>query len=588
MRPINITEPEQTKLCESNVEIAVGIDFGTTHSLIAISRNQNVHIITDHEGHSLIPSIAHSIKSIKRLLGKSTEEILENPKLYKLVSNIIDQQSKKIPKLNIDNRSMTIPEVAAEIFIYLKKQAERELKATITDAVVTIPAYFDDAAKGEVLLAAKIAGFKILRLIVEPTSAAYAYGLNKNITGCYVIYDLGGGTFDISVLHMQVGILQVIAAGGDNMLGGDDIDELIASYFANKYNIKNSQKLLKLAKFAKETLSTEEHFTILSDNQQLSLDRKTFEDIVRPLIERSINITKDTIEQVHDEDIVAIVLVGGSSRIPLISKMLYEYFTIAIFSNINPDEAVVVGAALQAENLTMNHTNALLIDVVTLSLGIELYGNIVEKIILRNSPIPLSITKEFTNHADNQTGIYFHIVQGEREMASDCRSLAKFELTNLPKARAGTLKIEVTFSLDADNILSVSALETSSNQSHIVIMKPTFGLDGESIDKILEDAYKNIAKDHNNRLLQKAKLKAQTLIKDIEKMILETKNFVSISQKKKIHQVIIDLKYAIYQNNIDLIIKRSEMLDNVTKNPILRKLNHMITDTLSNKHIESL
>jgi molecular chaperone HscA len=416
--------------------------------------------------------------------------------------------------------------------------------------------------------AAKIAGLEVLRLIAEPTAAAYAYGLNKKQSGCYLIYDLGGGTFDVSILNMQEGVFQVIATGGDNMLGGDDIDNLIAEYFCNKFNVPYSEQILKAAKEAKEILSYQNDF----NRGILSLNRQTFEQLIFSLIERMITIVKDTLLEAENPNIDGIILVGGTTRIPLITNKLKEVFAINIFSDIDPDKAVVFGAALQAENLTSAGINSLLIDVVPLSLGMELYGGLVEKIILRNIPLPTSLTKEVTSYADNQTGIQFHILQGERETVADCRSLARFELTNLPLMKAGGIRVEVTFAIDADGILSVSALEKTSGKSHAIEVKPTHGLNEEEITKSLENAYKNAANDYTTRLLQETIINTESLIFSVENTIKELPDLLSENEIQKIYQAMKDLKNAIALKDRELIIKLTKNFEFIAKDFIAQRL----------------
>ncbi|WP_347939363.1 Fe-S protein assembly chaperone HscA [Rickettsia oklahomensis] len=600
MQIIEIKEPNQADFKQER-QIAVGIDFGTTNSLIAISTNRKVKVIKTIDDKELIPTTIeftdgnftignnNGLRSIKRLFGKTLKEILNTPALFSLVKDYIDINSDK-PKLNFANKRMYIPEIAAEVFIYLKNQAEKQLKTSITKAVITVPAHFNDAARGEIMLAAKIAGLEVLRLIAEPTAAAYAYGLNKNKlpkklayreefvgdtqhstttykgacedassglthnlhlevklpresnqNSCYLVYDLGGGTFDVSILNIQEGIFQVIATNGDNMLGGDDIDVVITQYLCKKFDLPDSIDTLQLTKKIKETLTYKDSF----NTDTISLNKQTLELLILPLIERTINIAKECLEQAGNPNIDGVILVGGATRISLIKNELYKAFKVDILSDIDPDKAVVWGAALQAENLITPHTNSLLIDVVPLSLGMELYGGIVEKIIMRNTPIPISVVKEFTTYADNQTGIQFHILQGEREMAVDCRSLARFELKGLPPMKAGDIRAEVTFAIDADGILSVSAYEKISNTSHTIEVKPNHGIDKTEIDIMLENAYKNAKIDYNTRLLQEAVIEAEALIFNIEHTIAELTTILSESEISIINSLLYNIKDAI-------------------------------------------
>lgn len=594
MQIIEIREPGQAE-SKQEAKIAVGIDFGTTNSLIAISAGRKVKIIQTEDNKELIPTTIEFInsniivgsnkglRSIKRLFGKTLNEILNTSALFSLVKDYIDLQSQEV-KLKFANKQMRIAEIAAEVFIYLKQQAEKELATEVTQAVVTVPAHFNDVARGQVMLAARLAGLEVLRLIAEPTAAAYAYGLNKNHTGCYLVYDLGGGTFDVSILNITEGVFQVIATSGDNMLGGDDIDKIIADYFCNKFSLPDNLDTLRLAKKAKEALSNQDNFEF----NNISLDKQTFEQLITSIIGRTINIAKECLEIAGNPNIDGIILVGGVTRIPLIKDELYKAFKVNILSDINPDKAIVYGAALQAENLTTPNIDSLLIDVVPLSLGMELYGGIVEKIIMRNTPIPISVIKEFTTYADNQTGIQFHILQGEREMVADCRTLARFELKGLPPMKAGSIRAEVTFSIDADGILSVSAYEKISNTSHIIEVKPDYGIDAGEIDKVLENAYKNAKLDHAARLLQETVIEAESLIFNIEHAIKELVDLLSENEKHIISSLLNNIKHAIDARDRALINNAVKDFKSKTKKSLNTKINIVISDLLKGKNINQI
>ena len=594
MQIIEIREPEQADFKQER-QIAVGIDFGTTNSLIAIATNRKVKVIKSIDDKELTPTTIDftsnnftignnkGLRSIKRLFGKTLKEILNTPALFSLVKDYLDVNSIEL-KLNFANKQLRISEIAAEVFIYLKNQAEEQLKTNITKAVITVPAHFNNAARGEVMLAAKIAGFEVLRLIAEPTAAAYAYGLNKNQKGCYLVYDLGGGTFDVSILNIQEGIFQVIATNGDNMLGGDDIDVVITQYLCNKFDLPNSIDTLQLAKKAKETLTYKDSF----NNDNISISKQILEQLILPLVKRTINIAKECLEQAGNPNIDGVILVGGATRIPLIKDELYKAFKVDILSDIDPDKAVVWGAALQAKNLIAPHTNSLLIDVVPLSLGMELYGGIVEKIIMLNTPIPISVVKEFTTYVDNQTGIQFHILQGEREMAADCRSLARFELKGLPPMKAGNIRAEVTFAIDADGILSVSAYEKISNTSHTIEVKPNHGIDKTEIDIMLENAYKNAKIDYTTRLLQEAVIEAEALIFSIERAIAELTALLSESEISIINSLLDNIKEAAHVRDRILINNSIKEFKSKIKKSMNTKFNIIINDLLKGKNINQI
>lgn len=602
MQIIEIKEPGA---CERIQETVVGIDFGTTNSLIAISENFNSKIIKMSDGRELVPSIIYildndvlslngkaadkSIRSIKRLLAKSSEEIKNNPNLLALADNL--DLNEALPRLKLGSKYLSIPELAASIFKYLKQEAQKALGHDFSKAVVSVPAYFDDNAKGQVLLAARLAGLEVIRLIAEPTAAAYAYGLNKQESGAYLVYDLGGGTFDVSVLNMQTGIMQVIATGGDNMLGGDDIDMLLAGYICTKIKAENNQKIdnkiILLAKKAKEDLSTKDDVIINYKNIQTNISVQEFEQLILPIVKQTVRIAKDILYDANNIAINGIILVGGATRIPLIRQTLKEEFGTNIYSNFDPDKIVALGCAIQAENLS-SKANSLLIDVVPLSVGIELYGSITQKIIARNTPIPYLVTEEFTTHCDNQTGMQFHILQGEREMAKDCRSLAHFELKDIPPDKAGRAKVAVTFAIDADGILSVTAREAITNKAHIMEIKPTYGLKEEQILDMLKSAYENAAVDHNEKLLTESRQRGEVLIAGIEKALADKPWLLADNEKIKIINAINSLQTVIILDNQEDILVKIDALNDSAADFIEKHLNEGVDLHLKGRHINSI
>lgn len=599
MQIVGISEPGDEKVKD---ELVVGIDFGTTNSLIAISKNYKAQIIKMQDNAELVPSIVgfdsdeifvgakaldckNRIRSIKRLLAKSYSEIKSNPNLANLSTAIYDDQN--IPKIQFLNVGKTLPEMAAEIFKYLKVQAQIELGTEFKKAVVSVPAYFDDEARGQVLFAAKLAGLNVIRLISEPTAAAYAYGLSKPAQGSYLVYDLGGGTFDVSILNMQEGVLQVVATGGNNMLGGDDIDYAIARYICQKLDMKMSTELVQTAKKIKEDFSLKSQVAIFINGSKITITKEQYEEIISPLVDKTIKIAQEVLDDGEDIELNGIILVGGSTRITQISDKLKDVFGVRIYNDIDPDRIVALGAAMQAENLTMR-SNSLLIDVLPLSVGLELYGGIAEKIIMRNTPIPFSVTKEYTTHTDNQTGMKFHVVQGEREMVKDCRSLAHFELSGIKQAKAGKARVQVTFAMDADGILSINAIDSDTGKTHNIEIKPSHGLDEKSINDILEAAYKNAADDHSTRLLVESQEAGRSLIQGIESALKETPEILSDLEHDEMKKAIISLQKAINSDNRDIILLKTDSLNQLATDFIQKHLDKGVDLYLKNRHIDEI
>ncbi len=600
MQIVGISEPGGSSIKD---ELVVGIDFGTTNSLIAISKDYNAQIIKMQDGSEIVPSIvgfdsaakvsignsarnsSNYIRSIKRLLAKAYSEISSNSNLANLSPCIIDDSN--IPKIELSGKKQTLPEVASEIFKYLKHQAEIALGKDVLKAVISVPAYFDDEARGQVMLAAKLAGLDVIRLISEPTAAAYAYGLSKSTRGTYLVYDLGGGTFDVSILNMQEGVFQVVATGGDSMLGGDDIDHLIADYICTETKIEFSNKILQIAKKTKEDFLFKNEMKIEIDGCVLHISKTKYEDIISPIIARSINLAQDVLNEAEDIELDGILLVGGSTRIEQIAQRLQDAFGVRIYDDVDPDKIVALGAAMQAENLATK-SNALLIDVVPLSIGLELYGGIAEKIIMRNTPIPFSVTKEFTTHSDNQTGMKFQIVQGEREMVKDCRSLAHFELVGIKPTKAGKARIEVTFAMDADGILSINAIDAYTGRAQNVEIKPSYGLDEKQINDVLEEAFRNAASDHAKRLLIESQEDAKSLIQGLESALLETPDILDDTEYSDMQTAINTLQKAINSDNRDIILLKTDDLNKLANGFIQKHLDQGVDLFLKNRHVDEI
>jgi molecular chaperone HscA len=541
---LQITDP--TEETQEISKKAIGIDFGTSNSLVSyFNENEKVQIISDKNGHKITPSIIsldqdgniligneakngqNIISSIKRIIGKKLEEI-ENKE--QLPFEIITEND--LVKVKFGQQYLAATEIAAKIIHKLKIIAQNYFKEEITEAVITVPAYFNEKSKSEIKKAAKIAGLNVLRLINEPTAAALAYGLDNQSHGIFLVYDLGGGTFDISILKLTNGVFRVLGVSGDSDLGGDDFDKLIYNQIISDLKLENLKrneklKLIEIAKKIKEEFLTSEkitkNITISGKEQQFSLNINEFKKLSANLVNKTLSLTTNLIKELKlsQSEIDGIILVGGSTKLPLIFQKLSEiYGQEKIFTNLNPDEIVAMGAAIQAHSLTFGSKN-LLLDVVPLSIGLETMGGIVEKIIHRNSPIPISKSKEFTTYADGQTGMKFHIVQGEREFAKDCISLVHFEIKNLPKKESGQIKVRVDFTIDADGLLTISAFEQESGQEKTVEINWGNNLDEQEIKEALLDANKNAKTDIKARLEAESESEGKRVVEKIKNMFEE-------------------------------------------------------------------
>ncbi len=585
MTLIKISEPIAESLEEKPQEIVVGIDLGTTNSLAAIVVNEKVKFFADETGNEIHPSIVKyeeekiEISSIKRLMGKSFFDVKDQKFSFKIDP---DSKEKESLKIVVGDRKISTAEISAEILKKLKNIAEKTLQNEIKKAVITVPAYFDEAAKNATKLAANLAGLEVLRLVNEPTAAALAYGLDNSSEGIYCVFDLGGGTFDVSVLKMQKGVFKVLGVAGDNALGGDDFDDLIAE----KINVSKKE-----ARKIKEELSQTPSFdgvTKERDGVSFQITREEFEKLISPKIEKTISLTKNLIEDLDLEsnDIRGLIMVGGSTRIPLVKKKLAEIFGIEkILDQIDPDRIVAAGAAWQAYNLSGNSEN-LLLDVVPLSLGIEMMGGIIDKIIYRNSTIPTALTKEFTTYADNQTGMKLHIVQGERELAKDCRSLAEFEIKKIPAMKAGLARVAVTFKIDADGLLTVMAEEKFTKEKQEIIVKPSYGIDESEVKKMLLDSLQNSKADIAQRLLLQTVVEANHDIDILQKDLENFADKISADEKKLISEKIKILKNLISEKSSrDLILEAQQELGKAAENLVLQKVNQALGEKISGKKI---
>ena len=555
---LQIHEPGETPLPHEN-DVAIGIDLGTTNSLVAVSHDSVPQVISDKRGDFIVPSVLGNLYSVKRLMGLGYAEAKDIIKNFGFPVN--KEASEKIIRLKFGNTEITPVEFSAEILKQLKKNAEVALGHEVSKAVITVPAYFNESQRTATKDAAKLAGLEALRLINEPTAAALAYGLDKSAEGTYAIFDLGGGTFDVSILKMQMGVFKVIATGGDTQLGGDDFDLALAVLIKKKSSSDKALHELKpLARKMKEQLSIVDKVK----EKGFEITRDEFEQIIGDMSDKTIRIFENVMKdaKLTAKEIKGVVLVGGSTRIPLIRSKIKTLTGKEPLSDIDPDQVVAMGAAIQAEALTRGSGN-LLLDVTPLSLGLETYGGLMEVLVQRNTPIPASASQKFTTYEDGQTGMLVHVLQGEREMAKDCRSLSRFELKGLPAQTAGTPIIEVTFILDADGILTVSAREEKTGTQARVEVRPSYGLNAEEMEKMLVTSMEQAKGDILARLLQESRVEAEIAVKTIESALKKDGNLIEDEYKLKIQAQIARIKEVAAQQNRDAIDIEVRNLDSI-------------------------
>ncbi len=597
--------------------LAAGIDLGTTNSLVATVRSGQAETLPDHQGRYLLPSVVNyhasgltvgyearlnaaqdpvnTISSVKRMMGRSLADIQTR---YPHLPYQLQASENGLPMIQTAGGLLNPVRVSADILKALAARATEALAGDLDGVVITVPAYFDDAQRQGTKDAARLAGLHVLRLLNEPTAAAIAYGLDSGQEGVIAVYDLGGGTFDISILRLSRGVFEVLATGGDSALGGDDFDHLLADYLREQAGLSDrsdnrlQRELLDAAIAAKIALSDADVAHVAVGGWQGDISRSQFNDLIAPLVKRTLMACRRALKDagVEAQEVLEVVMVGGSTRVPLVRERVGEFFGLTPLTSIDPDKVVAIGAAIQADILVGNKPDSelLLLDVIPLSLGLETMGGLVEKVIPRNTTIPVARAQEFTTFKDGQTAMSIHVMQGERELVQDCRSLARFALRGIPALPAGGAHIRVTFQVDADGLLSVTAMEKSTGVEASIQVKPSYGLTDGEIANMIKDSMSYAEQDIQARMLAEQKVEAARVLESLESALAADAALLSAAERQAIDAAAEQVRAAAAGEDADAIKEAIKNIDTQTQEFAARRMDQSVRAALKGQSVDEV